>query len=136
VPIRAGAPRIRLDGLPSTLRWAIWVLVAEGVGLLGVAVFLVVDAVTGPAQSPVSATALIAFTLVMAGVLVGCGRALAHRAAWARSPAIVIQLLLVPIGWSMISVGLVAPGIGLIVIGLGGAATLLAPATRAALGAR
>ena len=44
-----------------------------------------------------------------------------------------LQLLLVPIGWTMVSGGQPALGVPVIVLGLIGAGTLLAPATREAL---
>jgi hypothetical protein len=133
VPIRDGTPRIRLDGLPSTLRWAIWLLFAEGAGLVALAVFLVVVAFTGTSQSATSAVALVIFTLLMAVFLAGLGYALTRRRRWARGPALVLQLLLLPIGYSNVTSGIKALGIVMIVIGLAGCATLLAPATSAAL---
>ena len=133
VPIRAGTPRIRLDGLPSTLRWAIWLLLAEGAGLVALAVFLVYDAVTRTSQSGTSAVAIVVFTLLMAAFLAGLGYALARLHRWARGPALVLQLLLLPIAWSVLTNGIAILGVVMIVIGLAGVATLLAPATRAAL---
>lgn len=133
VPIRDGTPRIRLDGLPSTLRWAIWLLLAEGAGLVGLAAFLVYDAVARTSQSATSSVALIIFTLLMAAFLGGLGYALTRLHRWARGPALVLQLLLLPIAYSVLTNGIALLGVVLIVIGLAGVVTLLAPATRAAL---
>jgi len=70
---------------------------------------------------------------ILAALMGGLGWMLWRRRAWARGPAIVLQLLLVPIGYTMVSGGL---WLGLVVmaVGLCGAGTLLAPATRASLG--
>jgi hypothetical protein len=133
VPIRDGTPRIRLDGLPSTLRWAIWLLLAEAAGLVALAVFLVYAALTRSSQSATSAVAIVVFTLLMAAFLAGLGYALARLHRWARGPALVVQLLLLPIAWSVLTNGIAVFGVIMIVIGLAGVATLLAPTTRAAL---
>ena len=74
--------------------------------------------------------------LIIVGVLIvgGLSRALSNLKTWARGPAIVLELLLLPIGYTMITNGLAYVGIPVVLIGLFGAGLLLAPATRAALG--
>ena len=57
-------------------------------------------------------------------------------AVWARGPAIVLELLLFPIGYSMATSGLGRSGSWCMALGLAGAGSLLAPSTRAALGIR
>jgi hypothetical protein len=76
------------------------------------------------------------FVALMAAVFGLLAHALWRRRAWARGPGIVLQLLLVPIGYSMASAGMAWAGIPVIVLGLGGAAALIAPTTREALTAR
>jgi hypothetical protein len=136
VPIRAGTPRIRLDALPATLRWAIWLLTAEAAGLLVLSGVLAYDGFTSSSQSATSAVAIVVFTLLMTVFVAALALALARRRRWARGPAIVLQLLLLPIGYSNATSGIVVLGVVLIAIGLAGAATLLAPATRTALETR
>ena len=133
VPIRAGTPRIRLDALPSTLRWAIWLLMAQAAGLLVLSGVLAYDGFTSTAQSATSAVAIVVFTLLMTVFLGGLAFALSRRRRWARGPALVLELLLIPIGWSIATNGVAALGAVLIVIGLAGIGTLIAPATRAGL---
>ena len=111
-------------------------LVAESAGLLAVAGFLVYAEISAPAQSALSASALTVATVLVAALLGLLARALTRRRAWARGPAIVLQGLLLPIGYTMATNGLPALGVPLIMIGLGGAGALLAPSTRAALGMR
>ncbi len=132
--LREGARRIRLDGLPAPLRWAIWLLAAESAGLVAVVAILFYDDLAAPVQSVVSAVALTVAAALLAAILAGLAWALTRKRAWARGPAIVLQLLLLPIGYTMITGGLPVLGVPVIVIGLVGAGTLLAPATRAALG--
>jgi hypothetical protein len=133
IPIRAGTPLIRLDGLPATLRWAVWLLLAEATGLLAVSGVLAFDAVATTSVSVTSAIATVVFTLLIAVLTGWLGRSLARLKRWARGPALVLQLLLLPIGYSITTNGVAILGIIVIVIGLGGVVTLLAPATRAAL---
>jgi hypothetical protein len=61
------------------------------------------------------------------------GRALWRRRAWARAPAIVLQLLLAALGYVMIGGGAPALGVPVLVVALFGAGLLLAPASREAL---
>jgi hypothetical protein len=81
------------------------------------------------------AIGLTIFTALMAALLGVFAWSLHRRRRWARGPAIVLQLLLVPIGWTMVSGGQPALGVPVIALGLIGAGTLLAPATREALDA-
>jgi hypothetical protein len=135
-PVRSGSARIRLDSVPATLRWAVWLLAAEAAGLVAIAGVLGYDAATATSQSATSAVAIVVFTLLVAAIVGWLSVSLARRRRWARGPAVVVQLLLLPIGYSVATNGIAAVGILMIVIGLAGVATLLAPATRAALESR
>jgi hypothetical protein len=127
----------RGDGeLPITLRVAIWVLFVEAVG---VGVVAVMFAYAGATQRVVSVGSAVTVVLYPAGiaVLLGLfGWLLSRRRAWARGPAIVLELLFVPIGYYLVTGGVAWLGIPVIVLGLGCAGLLLAPASRAALGIR
>jgi len=132
--MRDGAQPIRADGLPGTLRWAVWLLGAEAAGLLGVVVFLIIADAGASGPSLQGGIVVTVYAALMATVLAGLSWALSRRKAWARGPAIVLQLLMLPIGYYMATGGVVLPGLVLIAVGLAGAGALLAPATRAALG--
>ena len=119
-----------------TLRWAVGALAAETVGLVGLVVYLVYADIAGGAETVRGAIMVTSFVAVMAAVFGVLAHALWRRRAWARGPAIVLQLLLVPIGYSMAAAGMAWAGVPVIAVGLGGAAALIAPATREALGAR
>ena len=122
-----------LANLPSTLRWAVGLIGLEAVAVVVLAAVLAYDALTGPSQSATSAIALIVFALLLGGVFGLLSAALSRQRRWARGPAFVLELLLLPIGYSIATSGPPAVGVALIVIGLAGLATLIAPATRAAL---
>jgi hypothetical protein len=116
-----------------TLRWAIGVLAAETVGLVGLVVYLVYADLVGGAQSLRGAVTVTVLSALTAGLFGSLAVALRRRRSWARGPAIVLQLLLVPIGYSLASAGLAWAGLPVMALGLGGAAALIAPATREAL---
>jgi hypothetical protein len=119
---------------PATLRFAVWMLAGETVVLLAVLVFLLYQDVTGAADTAQGAAAVTLYTALFVVVLGGLAWALHRRRRWARGPAIVVQMLLIPIGFTMAASGLPALGVPVLVIGLVGAGTLLAPATREAMG--
>ncbi len=122
--------------MPTSLRWAVRLLAAEAAGLVVVLALLVYEDVTAPAQSAQSALLVTVFAALMAAVLGLLSWSLRHRRRWARGPAIVLEMLLLPIGYYMVGGGLVWLGLPVMAIGLGGAVALLAPSTRAALGVR
>jgi hypothetical protein len=119
---------------PATLRWAVWMLAGEAVVLLAVLVFLLYQDISGAADTAQGAAAVTLYTATFVVILGGLAWALHRRRRWARGPAIVVQMLLIPIGYTMATSGLPAVGVPVIVIGLVGAGTLLAPSTRQAVG--
>jgi hypothetical protein len=120
--------------LPSPLRWAVWLLRAEAVVFGLVAAFLVYEDVSVRAADLTSALLVTAFVAAAAVVLWLLGRALANRRAAARAPAIVLQLMLLPIGYYMTAGGLGWLGVPLMVLGLLVCGLLLSPPTTRAMG--
>jgi hypothetical protein len=120
--------------LPSMLRWAVRLLWLEAVVLGLVTVLLCYLAATHPTFGFDSAAATIGFTLFLGLLFALLARSLARRKAWARSPAIVLEMLLVPIGWSMVYGGVIYLGAPVMAAGLAGSVLLLAPSSRTALG--
>jgi hypothetical protein len=118
---------------PATLRAAVWLLAGEAAALLALLLFALYQDIAGSAASAQGAIAVTLFTAIFAAVLGGLAWALHQRRGWARGPAIVVQMLLIPIGYG-IAGGLPALGLPVMVIGIVGAGLLLAPATRAAIG--
>jgi hypothetical protein len=125
------------DDGPVTLRAGVLVLWIEA-ALLGVLLlFELFKLVTGDPANPGLAFVLAAIIGATGLLLVQLGRFLVRRARWARGPAIVLQLMALPVAFFMIT-GEGGPltriGGGFIaVIALIGAGLLLAPASRAAL---
>lgn len=121
-------------GTPTTLRWAVGLLAAQALAVAGVAAFLGYEDLTARPTNPGSAAAVTGYVVLLAALLALLAWALWRRRAWARGPAVVLELLLMPIGYYMSVGGL--PWLGVPVLLAGGvtAGLLVAPATRAALG--
>ncbi len=84
---------------PPAVRYAGFVVLAEGIVMVAVAVILVVRAIFGADQHVVNGygTALW-FGLIGSGVLAG-GWALINDHRWGRGIAVFINLLLLPVAW-------------------------------------
>jgi hypothetical protein len=116
-----------------TLLWGVGALAVEAVGMaVGLAILLYAD-IAGQAGSVRGAVTVTVFAALLAAAFGGLAHSLWRRRRWARGPAIVLQLLLVPIGWGVVG-GLGWPGYVVMALGLVGAGALLAPTTRTALG--
>lgn len=124
-PTRTNAP---------TLHWAVRLLAVEAVALTGLAIYVAWASLARSTTSKQGAGALLALIVIGVLIVAGLSRALSNLKTWARGPAIVLELLLLPIGYTMISGGLAYVGIPVMLAGLFGAGLLLAPATRTALG--
>ncbi|MFI9643648.1 hypothetical protein ACIG87_26940 [Micromonospora sp. NPDC051925] len=120
--------------VPDTLRWAVRLLRAEAVGLALLSGWLVWADLTATRTDLVSALFVTGFAIAGAVALWALGGALARRRAGARAPAMVLELMLLPVGWFMISGGLGWLGVPLMALGLGVCALLVSPPTTKALG--
>ncbi|MGW5671095.1 hypothetical protein [Micromonospora sp. NPDC003776] len=124
------------EPLPATLYWAVRLLRAEAVALGLVAVWLIWSDLTASTQDLTSALLVTVFAVAGAAALWALGGALARRRAGGRAPAIVLELMLLPIGWYMIEGGLGWLGLPLMVLGLGVVGLLVSAPTNRALGFR
>ncbi len=89
----------------GSFRWAVRVLYAEAVATGFVTLALIWLALAADNVSASSAIATVAFAALCAAILAGLATALARRKSLARGPAIVVQMLLVLIGYYMIAGG-------------------------------
>jgi hypothetical protein len=121
------------DPLPASLTWAIRLLWAEAAGLAVLTVFLVYENLTAERTDLASALFVTVFAAAGAAALAFLGRLLAQRRAGARAPAIVLQLMLVPVGYYMAQAGMGWLGIPLIALGLVVCGLMLTPSSTNAL---
>jgi peptidoglycan/LPS O-acetylase OafA/YrhL len=119
---------------PATLRWAIWLLLGEAAALGLLTLYLVYEDVTATTTDLTSALLVTAFAAGGTVVLVLLARALGRRRPAARAPAIVLELMLLPVGYYMIGGGIGWLGIPLMLLGLLVCGLLLSPPTTRALG--
>jgi hypothetical protein len=114
-----------------TLRCAVGLLFAESAAVVGL---LGYEAFTATIADWRNAMIVIGFAVIIAVLLGFLGWSLRRRRAWARGPAVVAELMLLPIGWFMATGGVTWLGVPVLVLGLVGAGLLVAPATTEALG--
>ena len=128
------AVTIDSDPLPRTLRAAVLLLRAQAVALGLIAVWLIWSDLTADTTDLTSALLVTVFAAGGAVALWALGGALSRRRAGARAPAIVLQLMLLPVGWFMIEGGMGWLGVPLIALGIGMVGLLVSGPTNRALG--
>lgn len=109
-------------------------LAAQAVALGLLAGYLAYQDFAGRATDLVSALFVTGFAAGGAVALALLARGLHRRRAAARAPAIVLQLMLLPVGYYMSVGGLAWLGVPLIALGLGVVFLLVTPATTRAFG--
>lgn len=125
---------IDAQSTPASLRWAVWALGGEAVALGALAGYLAYQDITATATDLTSALIVTGFAAGGAVLLAVLARALSRHRAAARAPAIVAQLMLLPVGYYMTVGGLAWLGLPLIALGLAVAFLLVTPATTRAFG--
>ncbi|WP_121162058.1 hypothetical protein [Micromonospora pisi] len=120
--------------VPGPLRGAVWLLRGEAAALGLLAAYLIYADLTSTASDLVNALFVTAFTAGGALVLWLLGAALGRLRSGARAPAIVLQLMLLPVGYYMIQGGLAWLGIPLMALGVLVVGLLVCAPTNRALG--
>jgi hypothetical protein len=117
-----------------TLRGAIALLLLQAVGLVALLVLVAVGASGKVLDATILPFEVLA--LAFAALLLVLAWQLARRRAWARSPAVTLQLLFMPFAYYLIHVGVAWAGVPVLVSALACVVLVVAPASRAALGIR
>ena len=86
-------------------------LALEGVALGVVGIVLAVATATGTPDNRGLSFGVAGFAVAGGAVLVLLARAIDHRRGWARSPAVVLQLLAFPVGIGFLQGGHWVPGV-------------------------
>ena len=123
-----------MRALPTSLRLAVVLLSVEALGVGLLAAIFAYDGLTQRAASTGSAVSVVAFPAILAVVLGLLAVQLSRSRAWARGPAVALELLLVPLGYSMVVGGAPWLGVPAIVAGLVCTGLLLTPSARTKLG--
>jgi membrane associated rhomboid family serine protease len=125
---------VDVEDVPKPLRIACAILALEALGLLGVTGFLVFSTLTGHPGSVARALLGAAFALLGAIALAAGARSLLRLNPAARTPIVVIQLLAVPVSYSLaFQAGRVGYGGPIFVAALSVIYLLFTPPVRAAL---
>lgn len=117
----------------SSLRACVGLVALEAIGLLAVTVFFVVELFVATPDD--RGRALVAAVLVLAAAagLALVARGLASGRRWARAPALVTNLLVLPVAADILRGGRWYVGVPLLLWAVAVLALLFAPATDAAL---
>ncbi|GGO85596.1 hypothetical protein [Wenjunlia tyrosinilytica] len=120
---------------PPTVTVAAAVAALEGAVLAAWAVYMMVEGVVGDPDDPMRAEVGGVAVLCIALMPLLASRGLLKVRGWSRGPVLVLQLLALPVAWTMAQNGggMIAAGVGLGVVALVGAFTLIHPATTEAL---
>jgi hypothetical protein len=115
------------------LSLAALIVAIQGAAMLALGLGLMADSVLGDPDNRVGAI-LIGVLAGMGGAgLLLCAWGLRRRRRWSRSPALVWQLLMIPVGWYQVQGGLRWLGVPLVAISALAAVLLVVPASAEAL---
>jgi O-antigen/teichoic acid export membrane protein len=117
----------------STLRLCAALVGLQALGLAGIAVFYLVELAVATSDDRVRALVTAGLALAAAAGLALVARGLLRRRRWARSPALVTNLLVLPVAVGLLQGGRWYAGVPLLVWALAVLGLLFAPATAAAL---
>jgi hypothetical protein len=106
---------------------------AQGIGLAGLAVFFLVELVVSTPLSVPRAVMAALLTLLAGLGLLAVARGLHRRRRWARAPALVTQLIVLPVGVGLVQGGRWYVGVPLIGWALAVLVLLFTPAVSEAL---
>ncbi|MFF0864729.1 hypothetical protein ACIBK9_41570 [Nonomuraea sp. NPDC050227] len=119
---------------PWSLLVAAVVVALEGLIALGLGIYVAVETVVSTPDSLTTAIAESAFGLLIgAGLLWVAWGGLLRAERWGRSPGVVTQIFLLPVGGTLIQSAQPLIGVPLIVLALTGLGALFAPPTTHAL---
>ncbi|MFE9608926.1 hypothetical protein [Streptomyces sp. NPDC006012] len=131
-PVAADGPR------PRRLTWAAAVSALEGAALLAGGVWTLVRGLVGTPDDRQGAVTLGITLIVLALLPLLAARGLLLRRSWSRGPAVITQLMALPIAYSLLTADSVAipAGIVLAVVAVAALVLLINSETTQALGIR
>lgn len=89
--------------LPNTVKWAGALVTLQGLVAAGFAVVAVIRGLTGHDQSVTNGYGFAAWVAILGGAVLAAGIALLTGRRWGRAIAVVAQLLLLPVAWSLLT---------------------------------
>jgi phosphate/sulfate permease len=126
--------QLRRPAVPAQVRLATVLVALEALALVAAAVLLLVKTVVGSPTSLAGAVLAALLALLAAAVLAGAARGLRHLRPAARTPVVVLQLLALPVAFSLtFQAGRVEYGGPVLVVALAVLFLLFTPPARLAL---
>ncbi|WP_184573567.1 hypothetical protein [Streptomyces zagrosensis] len=121
---------------PARLTGAAVIAVVEGALLAAYGVYLVVMGLVGDPDSPQQTEILAVVFFVLAALPLVAARGLWLRRSWSRGPAMITQIMALPVAWTLINSGglLIAGGIGIAIAAITVLVLLVNPTATEALG--
>lgn len=113
-------------GSPRLLTVTVLVVALHAVVLVGFGLYLVVAGVAGSPSDRTGAVGAGALSLLGGAGLVLVARGLLRRRRWARSPALVAEVIVLPVAWGLVQGGRGEIGVPLLVTAAGCLVSLLA----------
>ncbi len=105
--------------LPGQLRAAIVLVGIEALGLAVLSVVLLIKTITGHPHSLAAALLGVALALFAAAMMALCAKGLADMSPVARSPLVVMELIALPVSYTLaFQAGLVAYGAPILIVAL------------------
>jgi hypothetical protein len=110
----------------------------EGLALVVAGAYLLVTAATGGQGNPEQGVTTGATLLVLAALPLLAARGLRRRRRWSRGPAVITQILALPVAWNLLQADslLIPGGIVLALVAVTALVLLVNPSTTKALGIR
>ncbi|MBH5336932.1 hypothetical protein IHE55_20040 [Streptomyces pactum] len=133
----AGEPAPAAAGpRPARITAAAALTALEGVVLLGFGVYLLVMGIVGDPDSPRQAETLAVLVLLLALLPVAAARGLWRCRSWSRGPAMITQLMALPVAWTLVQTDgwMIALGVLVAAVAFGVLALLVNPTATRALG--
>jgi hypothetical protein len=90
---------VRIGSAPTTVRGAGVIVCLQGLAGVGFAVVLLVRAIGGGSSAGNNVFGEAGYFAVISGGVLACGIGLLLGRQWARSPAVVVELLLLGVAW-------------------------------------
>ncbi|MEU5638244.1 hypothetical protein [Streptomyces milbemycinicus] len=121
---------------PTRITAAAMLAAAEAVVLVGLGVYVLIMGLTGDPDSPQQAEMLGVTVLALAALPLAAARGLWQRRRWSRGPAMITQLMALPVAWTLVQNGggLIAVGVATAVAAFVVLALLINPTATEALG--
>ncbi|MEU0500049.1 hypothetical protein ACWEO2_41830 [Nocardia sp. NPDC004278] len=93
----------RAEGVPATVRGAGGLVALEGAVAVIVAIVLIVRGLLGHDQSAASGYGTAAWFGILGGAVLAAGIGLVFGHRWGRAIAVIAQVLLLPVTWSLLT---------------------------------